>query len=65
MSQAAPNDELSRLETRRKALLAESEAIEHRIAELKEKVHGVIDDSVLIASAEICESEENKNPHSS
>jgi hypothetical protein len=64
MSQAAPNDELSRLEARRKELLAQSETIEQRIAELKGKVHGIVDDSVLITGAEVSDSEPNLNPHS-
>ena len=53
MSQSAPNDELSRLEAQMKELIAESEVIQKRIAELKGKVHGVIDDTALIMGAEI------------
>ena len=64
MSQSAANDELSVLDARRKELLAESEAIEQRIAQLKGKRRGVIDDSVLIAGGETSCSEENKNLHS-
>jgi hypothetical protein len=61
MSQSAPNDELSRLEAQMKELLAESEVIQQRIAELKGQVHGVVDDSVLITSAEIV-SDGHSNP---
>ena len=53
MSQSAPNDELSRLEAQMKELMAESEVIQKRIAELKGKVHGVVDDTALIAGVEI------------
>ena len=53
MSQSAPNDELSRLEAQMKELMAESEVIQKRIAELKGKVHGVVDDTALLSGAEI------------
>jgi hypothetical protein len=53
MSQSAPDDELARLETKMRELLAKSETIQQRITKLQDDAPGVVDDSVLIKGAEI------------